>query len=330
MVIAIIINVMKVRSQSDSVTIFSAKVILESGITASTEANDPFGTVKAVLCAPTDKTRQVYAVVVRGQEHAQDQPDHLSLMNDVISATRRSWRELEKDTTKTKPAKGLSKGSGIEVTEKDDIRIYRGCGSPRQFDRQFVRGEGVYLFPSHLKQDTIKNLGLSPLPDLATSNTVVQVGWRPCIIDENVALDEVLSESSSDSELDRESLQWRQAFVHAQKSLSAEEVASSFGTSARNRAATASRWASEGKIFSIRFQGRSLYPAFQFRDGLPLPVIFKMLKEMPDHFSGWDAAFFLTSPNTYLDGGKPLELLRTEPERVVALARAFAHPGDAF
>ena len=257
-------EIMKDRPRSKLILQFSAKVILESGITASTDTNDPFGKVKAVLCAPTDKTLQVYAVVVRGQEGAHDQSDHLSLMNDVISAARRSWRELEKGTTKNKPAKGSPKGSGIEVIEKDGIRIYRGCASPQQFDRHFVGGEGVYFFPSHLKQDTIKNLGLSPLPDLATSNTVVQVGWR-AYAHGIIALDEVSQESVSENELDRESFEWRQAFVQAHKSQSAEEVANSAGTSARNRAATASRWASEGKIFSIRFQGKSLYPAFQFR-----------------------------------------------------------------
>jgi hypothetical protein len=54
------------------------------------------------------------------------------------------------------------------------------------------------------------------------------------------------------------------------------------------------------------------------------------LKEMPSSFTGWDLAFFFTSPNTYLDGKLPVDLLKSKPERVVSLAHAFTHPADAF
>jgi hypothetical protein len=51
---------------------------------------------------------------------------------------------------------------------------------------------------------------------------------------------------------------------------------------------------------------------------------------MPFSFTGWDLAFFFTSPNTYLDGKLPVDLLKSKPELVVALAHAFAHQADAF
>jgi len=128
----------------------------------------------------------------------------------------------------------------------------------------------------------------------------------------------------------RESLAWRIAFVSHYPCLSAAEVADESGNTAKNRSALASRWAAEGKIFSIRFQSQTLYPGFQFRHGEPIPAIAGILKEIAAPFTGWDVAFFLTSPNAYLDGKQPLELLRTDPERVVSLAHAFAHAADAF
>ena len=100
-------------------------------------------------------------MVIREQEHAQEQADHLLLMNDVISATRRSRSELAKHSTKTKPVKRSQKVSGIEVTEKDGIWIHSGCASSPQFDQHFVRGREGYLFPSHLKQDKINQKGFA-------------------------------------------------------------------------------------------------------------------------------------------------------------------------
>jgi hypothetical protein len=39
---------------------------------------------------------------------------------------------------------------------------------------------------------------------------------------------------------------------------------------------------------------------------------------------------FLTTPNGFLDGRMPLGLLRSDPERLLSLAQAFAHPADPF
>ena len=136
--------------------------------------------------------------------------------------------------------------------------------------------------------------------------------------------------NAPDAEIDPASLAWREAFVSRYKGLTAAEVADQSGNTARNRSAIASRWAAEKKIFGIRFRNRTLYPEFQFRHGEPIPVIAKILKEMPDRFTGWDVAFFLTSPNGNLDWKKPLGLLKADPERVASLAHAFSHSADAF
>jgi len=40
--------------------------------------------------------------------------------------------------------------------------------------------------------------------------------------------------------------------------------------------------------------------------------------------------FFLTTPNGFLGGRKPEELLNSDNTRLLSLAQAFAHPADVF
>ncbi len=133
-----------------------------------------------------------------------------------------------------------------------------------------------------------------------------------------------------EQDLDKDSLAWRKAFVSQYECLSAETVADESGNTAKNRSAIASRWTAEKKIFSIRYENKTLYPKFQFKDGNPIPAIARVLELFPDHFTGWDIAFFFTSPNSYLDGRKPVDLLKADPEKVVSLVHAFVRPADVF
>jgi hypothetical protein len=297
----------------------SAEMILSTGAEAA-PVEKAIKTVKEVLCQPQgSSSKEVYAVILRAKHKSGDQPDHLSVMHAVISAAKRSWQEVSKSQITQKW--GLTpRKAAIEVVEHNGIRIYLGCASPEQFQKSFVPQEGIYIFPSHLKLNTVAHLGLEPLPkEVQDLQIVLQVGI------EDEPLPETLSE-----DLDRGSRAWRENFISHYKGFSAVQVADEAGNGAKNRSAMASRWASEKKIFGVRFQNQTLYPAFQFKDGEPIPVIAEILKEMPPSFTGWDLAFFLTSPNSYLDGKLPVELLKSKPERLVSLAHAFAHPADGF
>jgi Protein of unknown function (DUF2384) len=55
-----------------------------------------------------------------------------------------------------------------------------------------------------------------------------------------------------------------------------------------------------------------------------------ILKQVEEIVGESALEFFLTTPNSYLSGRKPEELLESDPERVLSLARAFAHPADPF
>jgi hypothetical protein len=297
----------------------SAEMLLSTG-TASAPVEKAIGTVKEVLCQPQDSSKDVYAVILRAKHRNEDQPDHLLVMNAVISAAKKCWHEVSKSPTRRRSGSNAREAATIEVIERNGIRIYRGCSSPEQFQKSFVLEEGIYIFPSHLKLNTVEHLGLEPLPkEVKDLRIVLQVG-----------IDDESARKTFSEGLDRESRAWREHFMSHYKGLSAAQVAEEAGNTAKNRSAIASRWASEKKIFGVRFQNQTLYPAFQFKDGEPIQVIADILKEMPSSFTGWDLAFFLTSPNSYLDGKLPVELLKSKPERVVSLAHAFAHPADAF
>ena len=298
----------------------SAEMLLSTG-SAAAPVEKAIGTVKEVLCQSQGSSKDVYAVILRAKHKPGDQPDHLLVMNAVISAAKKCWHEVSKSPTRRRSGSNAQKAAMIEVVERNGIRIYRGCSSPEQFQKSFVPEEGIYIFPSHLKLNTVEQLGLEPLPkSVKASRIVLQVG----IEDESVRKTLFLEG------LDRESRAWREHFISHYKALSATEVADETGNTAKNRSAIASRWTTEKKIFGVRFKNQTLYPAFQFKDGEPVPAIADILKEMPSSFTGWDLAFFFTSPNSYLDEKLPVDLLKSKPERVVALAHAFAHAADAF
>ena len=77
------------------------------------------------------------------------------------------------------------------------------------------------------------------------------------------------------------------------------------GHAAKNRNATGSRWKSDGRVFSVPFQGKEYYPAFQFQDGRPHPTIAAILSALPEGMSPWQIAFWFVSSNPSLDGEVP-------------------------
>ena len=77
--------------------------------------------------------------------------------------------------------------------------------------------------------------------------------------------------------------------------------------------------------FAIQDGEKDLFPAFQFADGQPLPVIKKILEALPDYLSPWQTAFWFESGNGWLDGEVPQECLKNESE-VIDAAEQLAKP----
>lgn len=113
-----------------------------------------------------------------------------------------------------------------------------------------------------------------------------------------------------DEDIERDNAELRATYLLETKSYTAAEIRS-FSPKAKpkNKSEPASRWKREKKIFAIRHSGRDLFPCFQFADGLPLPVIQKVLARLPDGMTPWQIAFWFASGNGWLDGIAPQEAL---------------------
>ena len=86
------------------------------------------------------------------------------------------------------------------------------------------------------------------------------------------------------------------------------------------------KWKREGRVFAIQDDDeKDLFPAFQFADGKPLPIIKKILEALPDYLSPWQTAFWFESGNGWLGGKAPRECLKNE-SKVIDAAEQLAKP----
>lgn len=108
------------------------------------------------------------------------------------------------------------------------------------------------------------------------------------------------------------------AFLERCPILTAEAVAAGAAHASTNRSATASRWKKARRIFGVRVSGREAYPAFQFQEGRPRPVIGNILAALPEEMTGWQTALWFCNPNGWLDGQIPLEKLGHQSAVVAA------------
>lgn len=105
--------------------------------------------------------------------------------------------------------------------------------------------------------------------------------------------------------------------------LTGQELADVAGWCAGHPDASLGEWKLQGLIFSIEFEGEEYYPRFafdpqcQFLPRLELKVVLEILWDR----SGWELAFWFDSPNSYLGGRCPKELLADDPEKVLLAAR---------
>ena len=108
--------------------------------------------------------------------------------------------------------------------------------------------------------------------------------------------------------------------------LSSGDVAQQSMSAARNAGATAARWRAAGRIFGVTGGGKAaLFPGFQFDSGgQPVPVIADILAVLQDRVDPWSLALWFTGDNSRLGGVRPVDALNSDPEAVLAAARALA------
>ena len=110
-----------------------------------------------------------------------------------------------------------------------------------------------------------------------------------------------------DLEIERDNAELRATYLRTTELYTAEDIQ---GPSAK--------WKREGRVFAIQDDGKDLFPAFQFADGQPLPIIKKILEALPEDMSPWQTAFWFESGNGWLDGEVPQECLKNESDLIDA------------
>lgn len=128
-----------------------------------------------------------------------------------------------------------------------------------------------------------------------------------------------------DTDLALDNFALRQEYLDETPLLTAKQIHGRSGVRSSNPSEPASRWKKEGRTFALRIQGRDLYPAFQFQDGAPRPVIKEVLAALPRGMTSWQKAFWFASGNGWLDGDEPQQRL-DHGEQVVDAARQLAEP----
>ncbi|WP_157155911.1 hypothetical protein [Diaminobutyricimonas sp. LJ205] len=102
--------------------------------------------------------------------------------------------------------------------------------------------------------------------------------------------------------------------------LGSTEVALLLGS--RSGRSYAARLRSAGKLLAVKRMNKYLYPGFQFANGQVRPVISRLVaasKDLGKSESG--VIVWLMSPTSYLNDRRPVDLLDSDPQKVLETAR---------
>jgi hypothetical protein len=81
----------------------------------------------------------------------------------------------------------------------------------------------------------------------------------------------------------------------------------------------------ERRIFSVSYEDKTYLPSFQFDErGDPLPAVAAVIQTLGAETSDWGLALWFTASDGWLGGRRPVDLLHSEPERVVQAAEQEA------
>jgi hypothetical protein len=118
----------------------------------------------------------------------------------------------------------------------------------------------------------------------------------------------------------RRNAEAREAMLREFGALTSAQVGERAGSKSPNRAALAHKWKSDGRIFSVPHQGTNYFPGYQFdSEGQPIPVIAEVIRILHS-LSPWQLALWFVSRTGWVGDRRPVDLLTTEPARVVRAA----------
>jgi hypothetical protein len=114
---------------------------------------------------------------------------------------------------------------------------------------------------------------------------------------------------------------WKYELAEEFHILSSADVAKLAQSSAKNSAATANRWKSEQRIFSVPIASGLGFLGFQFdANGQPKPAVREVLTRLNPDRADWATAFWFTAANAHLDGERPVDRMDTDSKAVIAAA----------
>jgi hypothetical protein len=324
----------------DDLTSNSAEVLEPSGIHAR-DLGRAMKQLVAALSKEHSAASPVYGVVVHGRKHGHKNNNYLTTIHTFFAAYRRGWETLSRIPDIYLTSSDQNPLQSLEMKDYGDVRLFWGTGSSQDVEKKIKPTPGIYIVFSHLDIGLLEDLSLPLLPArFRNIPLIMQIRAEHLKIAEEVpttawphseeASDVATLADDDETAIVQDSLLWRKKFVRENECWTAAKVAEESTSRAANRAAIASRWAAEKKTFSVRFEGKQCFPRFQFQDGAPVPVVSEVIKVFPEHATGWELAYFFSTPNPNIGGRKPLDLLKSDPSRVMSLAQAFAHPADVF
>lgn len=111
-----------------------------------------------------------------------------------------------------------------------------------------------------------------------------------------------------------------EAVLNGTQWLTAAELGRAARPTAANPHSVTSRWRAAKRIFGVEWRGQLLFARYAFDEHFePLPAMVKVLKTL-ETSSPLEIASWFESPNSYLDGARPREVLASTPELVVQAA----------
>lgn len=158
---------------------------------------------------------------------------------------------------------------------------------------------------------------MSPGSPIQIDGQMEAAGWK----DECLPLP-----ASTNDERDRlrASFERRDRLLQSETWLSCDEVAirTSDGIVGNDPEQHIRKLRSEGRLFGVRFKGKYLHPDFQFdAQGRLMPEVKDLLDVLPTGGTNWNLAFWVFQPTGALNGRRPADVFRQNPDRVVAVAR---------
>lgn len=316
--------------------------VLEAGKVRSRQLGQAMKPVLGALSRSRSTCERAFGVIVYSRGRRRRKRDLLATAGNFVWAYLRGWQALSQEADLILTSEDKDHLQIFEAKNFSDVRVFAGKASPEDLKEKMKPSPGIYILSAHMDVDVLNELRLPALPEgIRDIPLVIQVQTPESFEGQKAAARKSSSPWGEPGSLTgvldprkpapaRDTLGWRKQFVSENPCFSSAQVAEESTSRAENRAALASRWIKEKKIFSVRFEGKQWFPRFQFQDGAPIPVVSEVIRIFPEQATGWDLAYFFSRPNANIEGRKPLELIRTDPDRLRSLAQAFAHPADVF